>query len=66
MQLNFTPEEEARLAQLAANAGTDAERLVKGIILNLLEDKANSPAALELPVWHLGVVDPFQRRDIYK
>jgi hypothetical protein len=40
MQLHFTPEQEAQLALMAANAGTDAEHLVKDVVLRLLEDEA--------------------------
>jgi hypothetical protein len=29
MEVHFTPEQEARLSQIATNAGTHAERLVK-------------------------------------
>ena len=29
MEVHFTPEQEAQLAQIATKAGTDAERLVK-------------------------------------
>jgi hypothetical protein len=29
MEVHFTPEQEARLAQIATSAGTDVERLVK-------------------------------------
>ena len=38
MEVHFTAEQEARLAQLAAKAGTDLERLVKDAALRLLED----------------------------
>jgi predicted transcriptional regulator len=38
MEVHFTPEQEAQLAQIAAKAGTDAERLVKDAALHLLED----------------------------
>jgi len=40
MEVHFTPEQEAQLAQLATNAGTDAERLVKEAALRLLESDA--------------------------
>jgi hypothetical protein len=40
MEVHFTPEQEAQLAQVAANAGTDAERLVKDAVLRLLEANA--------------------------
>ncbi|HKW97769.1 MAG TPA: hypothetical protein VJN43_08530 [Bryobacteraceae bacterium] len=38
MEVHFTPDQEAQLAQIAATAGTDAERLVKDAALRLLED----------------------------
>jgi hypothetical protein len=38
MQVHFTSEQEAQLPQLATNAGTDAERLVKDAALRLLEE----------------------------
>jgi hypothetical protein len=66
MEVHFTPEQEAQLAQLATKAGTDAEHLVKDAVLRLLEDNVNSPApAPELPVWRLGAIGPFHRRDLY-
>jgi hypothetical protein len=40
MQVHFTPEQEAQLAHLATNAGTDAEGLVKDAALRLLEQAA--------------------------
>jgi hypothetical protein len=40
MELYFTPEQEAQLAQVAADAGTDAERLVKDAVLRLLQEDA--------------------------
>jgi hypothetical protein len=70
MEVHFTPEQEARLAQIAANAGTDAERLVKNAALRLLEGEVGLRADVprsngELPLWHLGGVGPLHRRDIY-
>ena len=44
MEVHFTPEEEVRLAQVATNAGTDAERLVKAAVLRLLKGDAGSRA----------------------
>jgi len=38
MEVHFTPEQEAQLAQVAAKEGTDAERMVKDAALRLLED----------------------------
>ena len=40
MELHITPEQEAQLAQIAASAGTDAERLAKDAVLRLLEGDA--------------------------
>lgn len=40
MEVHFTPEQEAQLAQIATKAGTDAERLVKDAALRLLEGDA--------------------------
>jgi len=55
VEVYFTPEQEAQLAQIATKAGTDAERLVKDVVLRLLEDEARfNTAAPELPVLHLG------------
>jgi predicted transcriptional regulator len=38
MQLDFTPEERAHIAQIAMKAGTDPERLVKDAVLRLLDE----------------------------
>ena len=38
MEVHFTPEQEAQLTQIARNAGTDAEGLVKDAALRLLAD----------------------------
>jgi hypothetical protein len=70
MEVHFTPEQEARLSQIATNAGTHAERLVKNAALRLLEDETGLRADVlpnngELPLWHLGSVGPVDRRDIY-
>jgi predicted transcriptional regulator len=46
MNVNFTPEQEAQLAQIASKEGTDAERLVKEAALRLLEDDARFRAAV--------------------
>jgi hypothetical protein len=44
MEVHLTPEQEARLAQIATNAGIDAERFVKDVLLRLLEGHAGSRA----------------------
>jgi predicted transcriptional regulator len=38
MEVHFTPEQEAQLSQVATQAGTAPERLVKDAALRLLED----------------------------
>ena len=66
MNVDFTPEQEARIAQLATKAGTDAEHLVRDTVLRLLEHESQlAAAAPELPVLHLGAMQPLHRRDIY-
>ncbi len=62
MEVHFTPEQEAQLAQIAARAGTHIEYLVKDTALRLLAETTASkrdpqPAQNNpLPVWHLGVM----------
>jgi predicted transcriptional regulator len=46
MEVHFTPEQEAQLAQIATKAGTDAERLVKDAALRLLQEDARFRAAV--------------------
>jgi hypothetical protein len=46
MEVHFTPEQEAKLAQIANSAGTNAERLVKEAALRLLEEDARVRAAV--------------------
>ena len=46
MELHFTPEQEAQLAQIANQEGTDAERLVRDAALRLLEEDARFRAAV--------------------
>lgn len=46
IQVHFTPEQEAQLAQIASIEGTDAEHLVKDAALRLLEDNARFRAAV--------------------
>ncbi len=66
MEVHFTPEQQAQLAQIAVKAGTDPEHLVRDAALRLLEDKVPvCPGAPGLPVLHLGVRGSLHRRDIY-
>ena len=67
MQVNFTPDQEAQLAQLATKAGMeDAEHLVKNAALRLLEDETNFHAPVpELPVLHLGPMKSLHRQAVF-
>jgi predicted transcriptional regulator len=47
MEVHFTPEQEARLAEIATAAGTDAERLVRDAALRLLQEDARFRAAVQ-------------------
>jgi len=38
MEVHFTPEQEAQLAQIATTSGTDVAHLVKDAALRLIED----------------------------
>ena len=46
MEVHFTPEQEAQLAEVASLAGTDAERLVKDAALRLLQEDTRFRAAV--------------------
>ena len=66
MEVHFTREQEAELAQIATKTGTDLAHLVKDAALRLLEDEDHIHAPIpELPVWRLGASGPFHRRDLY-
>jgi len=47
MEVHFTPEQEAQLAQTATEAGTKPERLVKDILIRCLDGEARFLAAVE-------------------
>jgi predicted transcriptional regulator len=46
MEVHFTPEQEAQLAQIATKEGTDAKELVKDAALRLLDQDARFRAAV--------------------
>ena len=46
MEVHFTPEQEARLSQIATHAGIDPEQLVKDAALRLVEEDAQFRAAV--------------------
>jgi predicted transcriptional regulator len=47
MEINFSPEQEAKLALMAAEAGTSLEQWLRDAALKLLEEKARFLAAVE-------------------
>jgi len=47
MEVHLSPEQEARLAQIASQAGTVPERLVKDVLLRYLDDEDRFLAAVE-------------------
>ena len=46
MEIHFTPEQEAKLVQIARQDGIDAERLVKDNAVRLVEEDARFRAAV--------------------
>lgn len=47
MEVHFTPEQQARLAQIATKAGTDPERVVTNVVARYLEENDRFLAAVE-------------------
>jgi predicted transcriptional regulator len=47
MQVQLTPEQEAQLAQMASQAGTNRERLAKDVLVRYLDDESRFLAAVE-------------------
>ena len=47
MELHFTPEQEAKLARVAAMSGTGPEELVKQAAMRLLDEELSFHAAVE-------------------
>jgi predicted transcriptional regulator len=46
MEVRFTPEQEKKLAQIAASIGTDPEEMVKDAAMRLLDEDARFRAAV--------------------
>ena len=46
MEVHFTPEQESQLSEIASQAGTNVERLVKDAALRLLDRDARFRAAV--------------------
>ncbi len=47
MEVHFSAEQQARLAQIAAQAGTAPERLVTNVVVRYLHEEARFLAAVE-------------------
>ena len=47
MEVHFTPEQQAQLAQMATKAGTNPERLVTDVVARYLYDEARFLEAVE-------------------
>jgi predicted transcriptional regulator len=47
MEVHFSPEQQAKLTQIAAKAGTAPERLVENVVARYLEEEARFLAAVE-------------------
>ncbi len=50
MEIHFTREQEAQLAQMASQKGSDVERLVRDAAVRLLEEEARFRAALRVGI----------------
>ena len=47
MEVHFTPEQEAQIAQLAVKTGTAPERVVANVVARYLDEEARFLAAVE-------------------
>jgi predicted transcriptional regulator len=52
MEVHFTPEQEARLSEIASHAGMDTERLVKDTVVRLLEQDARFRTVVRKGIAH--------------
>lgn len=54
MEVHFTPEQETQLSQIATQAGTAPERLVKNVVARYLDEEARFRAAVEKGIAAVG------------
>ena len=47
MEVHFTPEQQAQIAQIASKTGTIPERLVTNLVVHYLDEEARFLAAVE-------------------
>jgi predicted transcriptional regulator len=47
MEVRFSPEQQAQLAEIATKAGTDPERVVANLVARYLDEEARFLAAVE-------------------
>ncbi len=47
MEVHFTPEQQAQLAQIASQSGTLPEQVVESVVARYLDDEARFLAAIE-------------------
>lgn len=66
MEVHFTPEQEAQIEKIAADAGTDAEQPVKRTVMHLRQTEIpRSPSTSPLPAWDLGAIGSLRRCDLH-
>ena len=61
MEIHFTPEQQAQLAQIATKAGTAPERLVTNVVTRYLDEEARFLAAVEKGI--AAALPAFRRTD---
>ena len=65
MNIEISHETEARLIDEARRQGVSVETLLQRLMSERGVTAHVAGPAPELPVWHLGVIGPLRRRDIY-
>lgn len=64
MQLHFTPEQQAQLAQIASRAGTDPEHLLIDAALRLIDDETRYRAAVREGIAHADRGEFFEEEEM--